>query len=83
MVEHHLILQANNNIGNPSTFTYNLPCDCHHFFRPIPVAELRHRKEKNMVMTFSNRIGGTHNLSHQGYAALVVGLFVLAWLVSI
>jgi len=35
-----------------------------------------------MVMTFSNRIGGSYNLSHQGYAALVAGLFVLAWLVS-
>ena len=46
------------------------------------MAEFGHRKEINMVMTFSNRIGGSYNLSHQGYAALVAGLFVLAWLVS-
>jgi len=57
-------------------------CDWHHIAGVIPLVELPPRQEEDMVMTFSNRIGGSYNISHQGYVVLFVALFALAWLVS-
>jgi len=40
------------------------------------------QQEKAMLMTLSNRIDGSSDISPAGYAVLLIALFALAWLIA-